>query len=193
MKCGVEVKTGAEVKTYEESDKHVYVSVKDPYRNEILLLHAGKLCICTNAFTKHLLPDEDIIPGRGQVLITQPIHGLKFKGIFHFDEGFYYFREIDGRVLLGGGRNLDFGGEVPAAVGVGQTIQLQLERILHEVILPDIDYHIAQRWSGIMAFGNSKQPIVKSVSPKVSGAFRMGGMGVALGSQIAMRLADIGE
>ena len=28
------------------------------------------------------------------------------KGAFHYDEGYVYFRNIDNRVLLGGGRNL---------------------------------------------------------------------------------------
>ena len=33
------------------------------------------------------------------------------KGIFHLDEGFYYFRDYYNRVMIGGGRNLDFNNE----------------------------------------------------------------------------------
>jgi gamma-glutamylputrescine oxidase len=47
-------------------------------------------------------------PGRGQVIITSAIERLPFKGSFHFDEGYYYFRNVGKRVLFGGGRNLDF-------------------------------------------------------------------------------------
>src|SRR5690606_16004118 len=104
---GIEVKTGAEVTGFDETAKHVLVHVKDPYRQDVLTLHGHTLSICTNAFTKDLLPDADVVPGRGQVLITHPIPGLKFKGVFHFDKGYFYFREVDGRVLFGGGRNLD--------------------------------------------------------------------------------------
>jgi len=39
------------------------------------------------------------------VLVTSPIKKLPFKGAFHFDEGFYYFRNLGNRVLLGGARN----------------------------------------------------------------------------------------
>ena len=188
---GIEIKTGANVNSFEEDGEYVTVFVGDSIRSSELALKAQTLSICTNAFTKQLLPDEDIIPGRGQVLITQPIPGLKFKGVFHFDKGYYYFREIDGRVLLGGGRNLDFGGETTTELAITERIQLELEKYLHEIIIPGVHYHIEQRWAGIMAFGTTKQPIVKAFSDKVFGAFRMGGMGVALGSQVAMELSDL--
>jgi gamma-glutamylputrescine oxidase len=188
---GVEIKTGALVTQFEETTDYVAVHIKDEARNEELVLHGDTLSICTNAFTKTLLPDEDVIPGRGQVLITQPIEGLKFKGVYHFDKGYYYFREIDGRVLLGGGRNLDFEGETTTELALNEMIQIDLEQKLADVILPGIPFQIAQRWSGIMAFGQSKQPIVKAFSKRVFGAFRMGGMGVALGSETAKRLAEI--
>ena len=32
---------------------------------------------------------------------------LKIKGSFHYEKGYYYFRNIDNRILLGGGRNMD--------------------------------------------------------------------------------------
>jgi gamma-glutamylputrescine oxidase len=191
LQLGIEIKTGAEVVRFEENKQHVHVEVKDAARNNILLLHAETLSICTNAFTKQLLPNEDVIPGRGQVLITQPIDGLKFKGVYHMDKGYYYFREIDGRVLIGGGRNMNFQGEETTEFGLTEQIQIELERKLHEVILPGTSYLIEQRWAGIMAFGKTRSPIVKAFSGRVFGAFRMGGMGVALGSEVAMKLADL--
>lgn len=188
---GIEIKTGAEVQRFEEEAHYVAVFLKHDLRNEALVLHGDKLFICTNAFTPQLLPDEDVVPGRGQVLITQPVQGLKFKGVYHFDKGYYYFREIDGRVLLGGGRNLDFGGETTAELNITERIQIDLEEKLHGIIIPGTPFLIEQRWSGIMAFGASKQPIVKSFSPRVYGAFRMGGMGVALGSEVAQQLMEL--
>jgi glycine/D-amino acid oxidase-like deaminating enzyme len=124
-------------------------------------------------------------------LVTQPIRGLKFKGIFHFDKGYYYFREIDGRVILGGRRHLDFEGETTTEMELSETIQLELERKLKDIILPGTPFLVDYRWSGIMAFGSTKYPVVKSFSQKVFGAFRMGGMGVALGSEVAAQVADL--
>ncbi|MBS1688798.1 MAG: FAD-binding oxidoreductase [Bacteroidetes bacterium] len=191
MHCGVEVKTGAEVVRFEEVGHKVNVEVKDPFRNEIWPLTCDTLSICTNAFTKKLLPEVDVTPGRGQILITDPINGLKFKGVYHFDKGYYYFREIDGRVLLGGGRNLDFKAEATHSFDLNERIQSDLEQKLKEIILPDTEFTIAQRWAGIMAFGENKYPVVKAFSQRIYGAFRMGGMGVALGSEVARRLAEL--
>jgi len=190
LKAGVMILTGAEVMSFEEVGDKVVIEVKDQFRNEVMTLHSRTAVFCTNAFTRQFFPDEDVTPGRGQVLITQPIDGLKFKGVYHFDKGYYYFREIDGRVLLGGGRNLDFKGETTTALELSDRIQLDLEAKLQEIILPDTHFQIAQRWSGIMAFGATKQPVVKAFSDKIFGAFRLGGMGVALGSEVAMQLVD---
>ena len=186
--CGVEVKTGASVLDFEEEEKQVIVRVKDPFRTDVWPLSCSTISICTNAFTKSLLPDVDVTPGRGQVLVTQPIPGLKFKGIYHFDKGYYYFREIDGRVLFGGGRNLDFETENTTDFSLNSLIQSDLEQKLSDIILPGMHFQVAQRWAGIMAFGVNKYPIVKSFSTRVYGAFRMGGMGVALGSETAAQL-----
>jgi gamma-glutamylputrescine oxidase len=188
---GVEVKTGAEVLRFEEDDKQVTVHIADPLRKEELALKSETLCICTNAFTKQLLPGADVIPGRGQVLITEPVAGLKFKGVFHFDAGYYYFREIDGRVLLGGGRNLNFAGETSTELAITEQIQNALDEKLREIILPGTHYTIAQRWAGIMAFGNTKEPIVQAFGKRIFGGFRMGGMGVALGSETGMKVAEM--
>ena len=133
----------------------------------------------------------DIVPGRGQVLITKPIAGLKFKGIFHFDKGYYYFREIDGRVLFGGGRNKDFDAETTTDFALNPDIQDDLEQKLKEIILPGTPFEIETKWAGIMAFGSVKQPIVKAFSYKVFGAFRMSGMGVALASEVATQLVGL--
>ncbi|MCB0696512.1 MAG: FAD-binding oxidoreductase [Chitinophagaceae bacterium] len=191
IEYGVEIKTGARVAGYEEKEDGVLVVVENTTGIEPYLLRCTTLNICTNAFTGLLLPGEDIIPGRGQVLVTRPIPGLKFKGIYHFDKGYYYFREIDGRILLGGGRNLDFEGERTGEAFVTEMIQENLEQKLREVIIPGVDFEIERRWAGIMAFGENKQPIIKVFSNRVFGAFRFGGMGVALGSRAGYELVQL--
>lgn len=187
----VEIKTGADVLYLNETPQYVSVHIDDPARHEELVLRAGTVSICTNAFASQLLPEVDVIPGRGQILMTQPIEGLKFKGIFHFNKGYYYFREVDGRILIGGGRNLDVNGETTTELDLSELIQIELESKLHNIIIPDTHFLIEQRWSGIMAFGTNKQPIVKAFSDRIYGAFRMGGMGIAIGSEVAKRLVGI--
>ncbi|WP_118949912.1 NAD(P)/FAD-dependent oxidoreductase [Taibaiella helva] len=185
LEKGIEIKTGAAVARFEEESAGVSVYVADTARDTAIPLRAGHLFICTNAFTRTLLPQAALQPGRGQVLLTEPVRNLPFKGIFHFDEGYYYFREIDGRVLFGGGRNLDIAGETTTDIALHPAIQADLETKLRELILPGSKVAVAQRWAGIMAFGEAKRPVVQQFSPHVYGAFRMGGMGVALGAAVA--------
>lgn len=188
---GVEVRTGITVSECNDSGKEVTVTFQLPTNAEPVAIRSRTLCICTNAFTPSLLPEENITPGRGQVLITKPIVGLRFTGVYHFDKGYYYFREIDGRILFGGGRNLDYDGEKTFEKGLNERIQKDLEEKLRTIILPDMPFEIDMRWSGIMAFGPDKFPLIKQVSNNVFGAFRMGGMGVALGSKAGADLAQL--
>lgn len=191
LSFGIEIKTGATVSSFEESNNHVTVFVSDEFRNSEITLTGQSLTFCTNAFTKELLPDVDVHPGRGQVLITKPIENLPFKGIFHLEQGYYYFRTIDDRVLFGGGRNLDFNKEATTSFDLNLDIHAVLDEKLRHLILPNTNFEIDMRWTGIMAFGPTKQPIVKAFSNRVFGAFRMGGMGVALGSEVAFKIATL--
>ncbi len=188
---GIEIKTGTDINRFEEHPDRVEVHINDPFRKETYAFTCNTFSICTNAFTKQLLPDVHVEPGRGQVVITHPVKGLKFKGIYHFDMGYYYFREIDGRVLLGGGRNLDFKTENTTSFDLNEQIQADLETKLREIILPQTPFTIDRRWTGIMAFGPNKFPVVQAFSSRVYGAFRMGGMGVALGSEAARMMVEM--
>lgn len=186
---GVEIKTGCTVKTIDDFHTGVNVIVPHHTLEEDITFSARKVLICTNAFTRRLLPEEDVVPGRGQVLITTPVKDLPFKGVFHMEEGYYYFRELEGRVLLGGGRQLDFAGETSTNFRFNDQIQHELEVLLHNVILPGREVAVADRWTGIMAFGKTKQPIVKAHTKNVIMGVRMGGMGVAIGSVIGDNIA----
>ena len=150
----------------------------------------SRLFIANNGFASQFL-EEEVIPARAQVLVTKPIKNLNLKGTFHFDEGYYYFRNIDNRVLFGGGRNLDFETEKTKEFGQTSLIQNQLERLLNKMILPQTPFEIEQRWSGIMGVGKQKSPIVKPMSDNVYVGVRLGGMGVAIGSLVGRQLANL--
>jgi glycine/D-amino acid oxidase-like deaminating enzyme len=149
-----------------------------------------KLLFATNGFANQLI-DAAVQPARAQVLITKPIKNLAIKGTFHLDKGYYYFRNIGDRILLGGGRNLDFNSENTAEFGQTEIVQKKLEQLLKEVILPHQDFQIEHRWSGIMGVGAHKNPIVSQLSDGVYCGVRLGGMGVAIGSVIGTELADL--
>ncbi len=149
-----------------------------------------KLMIATNGFAAQLV-GEEVHPARAQVLVTKPIRNLHIKGTFHLDEGYYYFRNIDNRVLFGGGRNLDFKGEETFEHGKTQLIQNHLEKLMTNTILPNIPFEVENRWSGIMGVGHVKKPIVKQISNNVFCGVRLGGMGIAIGSHVGRELAEL--
>lgn len=174
----------AEVSSYTDKNDSVELVVNDTAFN------TKKLLFATNGFASKLTNNE-VKPARAQVLITEPIANLDIKGTFHLDKGYYYFRNFEDRILLGGGRNLDFEGETTTDLSQTEKIQNKLEDLLKNVILPNQEFQIAHRWSGIMGIGAHKNPIVSQLSNNVYCGVRLGGMGVAIGSLIGKELADL--
>jgi glycine/D-amino acid oxidase-like deaminating enzyme len=145
---GVIVFNGVEITHFEKIvDKMVL------YTKQQVRFTTSRILICTNAFAKELLPKLDIIPARGQILLTTPIHGLKLNGTFHYDEGYYYFRNLGTRVLLGGARNKAIKEEATTEMDTSIKVQKELEHFLSHYILPGKEYAITDRWSGIMGMG----------------------------------------
>lgn len=151
----------------------------------------NRLIICANGFSNSILPDLDIKPARNQVLITNRIPGFKLDQCYHMNKGFIYFREYDGRLLIGGGRDLDIEGETTDEFGTTEFIVNYLKGIIQQYILPNIAYTIDHSWSGILGVGDTKMPLVKQIDENVLIAIRMGGMGVAVGSYIGQLAAGM--
>lgn len=154
-------------------------------------IKAGQALICVNGFAEAFLGDQEVKPARSQVLITKPIDNLRIKGTFHYQMGYYYFRNIGNRVLFGGGRHLDFGSETTAEFGNTDLIISHLLQKLKSNFLPDTPFEPDYCWSGIMGVGASKTPIVKRMNANTIVGVRMGGMGVAIGSLIGKEAAEL--
>lgn len=182
---GVEFLFGSAVSEIIENENEVELNFEN------YTLKTQKLVIATNAFSKNLLPEIDVVPVRGQILVTEFIENLKLKGTFHYDEGFYYFRNLGNRILLGGARNLNFEAEETSEMETTEVLQNHLEEFLRTIILPNQDFKIEHRWSGIMAMGKEKCPIVEKISTRQIVAVRLSGMGVALAPKIGEMVAEL--
>jgi len=143
---GILILNNQTVSSFQDNANGVEISVND------YSFVSKKVLFATNGFAGQLT-NNAVKPARAQVLITEPIPNLDIKGTFHLDKGYYYFRNINDRILFGGGRNLDFEGETTSEFGQTERIQNKLEEILATVILPNQEYKIAHRWSGIMGLG----------------------------------------
>lgn len=185
---GVEVQFRMPATAVEEDDAGALVM----FGQGLGPVRCSQVVIATNGYANELLPGLDVRPARGQVLLTSPIPGLRLKGTFHAEEGYYYYRDYQGRVLLGGGRHLDKAGETTTEDAVTPVIQEALERMLREVILPDGSFSIEHRWSGVMGFrSQGKTPLVERITPRLVVAAGLSGMGVAIGIRVAQRAADL--
>ncbi len=157
--------------------------------NDNFEINAKNIIVTTNGFSKKLI-NVPLNPARAQVLITRPISNLKIKGIFHIDRGYYYFRNIDNRILFGGGRHLDKKIEETTEFGLNEKIQTKLFDILQHSILPKTKFEVEQKWSGIMGMGPDKKPIIKKISNRLYCAVKLGGMGIAIGNNVGKLVAN---
>ncbi len=184
-KLGVEINFNSEYISHEKyGSKYLLFSTNGEYS-------ADRILFATNGFTPENL-NLNIEPGRGQILLSSPIPQLKLKANFHLHKGYFYFRNFEGRLLLGGGRHLERQQEKTTDQNTSESIQGILEELLRSTILPKQNFKIEQRWAGTMAFGknNEKEIINKNLGDGIFVLARFGGMGLALSSFEAEKMAD---
>lgn len=188
----INIWNGLPVKRIDEKGEAANLLISDN-----LSIKAKKIVVATNGFSSKFFENLDLKPARNQVIVTEPIENLPFNSCFHLDRGYYYFRSIETekknwkRILFGGGRNLAIVEETTSEFGETDIIQRDLEKKLKEIIFPQKSVKIDLKWSGILGVGQSKEPIMKKVSPSVYTAIRLGGMGVAIGSLLGQKTADM--
>ncbi len=183
---GVRIFNGFSIKHFEDTMQGVEIETESGWA-----IRVPKVLVAVNGFAKRLLPQAEVYPARNQVLITKPVPGLAVEGCFHYDRGYFYFRNIDGRVLLGGGRNLDLEKEKTDDFGSNELIRKALVNLLENVISPNKKVEIDSWWTGILGLGPVKKPVIERVSPNVTVAVRLSGMGVAIGTLVGQEGAEL--
>ena len=181
---GVKVMFGMSVDAVEEEGNRVRVTCANDRS-----IMASQVIHATNAFSRKLLRVEDVIPVRNQVYVTQEISGLQLKGCFHHDRGYIYFRNVGNRVLIGGARN-QVDTESVDEFGTTDEVRQILKEFLESQIL-DAEVKFEYGWSGIIATGSTKKPIIKRINKHHIAAYRLGGMGVAIGSMVGKKAAAL--
>lgn len=177
---GVEIRWNSPVKRIGEDE---VVPEKGPPQA------AGQVLVASNGFTRRLLPEVPVHPARGLVLVTAPLEDMPWRGIFHHDRGYIYFRNVDDRLLIGGARNLAADEEETDRFGVNQRIRDHLEDFVDEHLLAGRTWSVEHEWSGIMGFTPTKTPVLKWARPGVFVAAGLSGMGIAIGMEVARETA----
>ncbi|HKK92514.1 MAG TPA: FAD-dependent oxidoreductase [Longimicrobiales bacterium] len=148
--------------------------------------------LCTNAFTSTLSPISDVRPGRGQIIVTSPVHTRTDRTLGYLNDGYDYFRFLGDRLLIGGGRHMHADRE-NGTTELKPTAEVgtYLKTVAAEVIGHD-DFRVDHHWAGIMGFrggrhlGGSPRHVVDARTEIVAG---FGGMGVALTPTVAREVA----
>lgn len=152
-------------------------------------IESPKIAVCTNGLSRALLPKLALQAVRNQVYVTELLLNNPLHSCYHFDQGYVYFREIDGRILIGGARNLYAEQETTAEFGQTHNLKQYLQSFVEEKIL-GTSTRFEYEWSGILGVGETKAPIIKEVMDGVFVGVRLGGMGVAIGSGVGQSLAE---
>ncbi|MCB9895316.1 MAG: FAD-binding oxidoreductase [Planctomycetes bacterium] len=147
--------------------------------------------LCTNAFATELFSSSEVVPGRGQVIVTSPVETATTRALGYINHGYDYFRFVDGRLLIGGGRNRFPGetgtSELRPTVHVREWLEQQAAAVLGHS-----DWKTEYHWAGVMGFpggghlGGSPRRKIDAQTEVVAG---FGGMGVALTPLYAQRIA----
>ncbi len=157
----------------------------DQVRTAAGTVTAGAVILCTNAYTRHLRPSR-VRPVRGQMLATAPARPA-FERPAYAKRGYRYWRQrADGRVLVGGWRDVAVDEEVGQEERVTDRVQRHLDTFLIE---HGIDAPVTHRWAGTMGFSHDALPYVGQTGPRlfVCGGFT--GHGMAFGPACAELVA----
>ena len=117
--------------------------------------------IATDGYTRGLVPELDaaVRPTRGQVVATQPLPDLGFGRPHYARHGYDYWQQTpDGRLVLGGRRDVDLDAEWTAEEQLTEPVQRELERLLGQLVghVPAITH----RWAGIFGTTADALPFV---------------------------------
>ena len=194
LSLGVVIRYGSQAKRPRNVSGGLEIPVKNP-RGKPLMFRASAVAVCVNGYMNDLLPEYNIQPGRGQILVTEPLSKpLKFSAPCHMGKGFWYFRTLpDNRILLGGGRNLFPSQETTTQLETTANIMAPLKAILQQVIVPGEEPRIDYAWAGLMGFANDHLPRVEAVpgQPHLIIGFGCNGMGVARGYHTGQQTASL--
>ena len=127
-------------------------------------LDADHIVIATDGYTSGLVPalDATIQPIRGQVIVTEPLGRRLFDCPHYARYGFDYWQQTeDGRLVLGGRRDVRLKEEETAEEMVTEPIQQALEAFAEELL--GEPPRVSHRWAGIFGATEDRLPLAGPV------------------------------
>jgi gamma-glutamylputrescine oxidase len=150
----------------------------DPVRVEDV--DADVVVVAVDGFIPQLLPELPVLSTRGQVLVTAPLDVVQYDRPHYARGGFDYWQQLpDGRLVLGGQRDVAFETESTDVEHTTATIQSRLDALVLKLV--GRSAVVTHRWAGIWGTTPDLMPLVGEVRDHVWVAGGYSGHGNALG------------
>ncbi len=149
--AGLAAAAGAEIREHDEVE-------------DVDALDADRVLVATDGYGHGLVPElADLIwPTRGQVVASEPLDRVLYDRPHYARQGFDYWQQLpDGRILLGGFRDVSILDELTDVEETTPTIQASLESFLHELAGGPVG--VTHRWAGIFGLTQDLLPLVGAV------------------------------
>lgn len=159
-------------------------------------LEAATVVVATDGYPSGLLGELEglIIPTRGQMIATEPVPERLFPLPHYGRHGLdYWHQNEEGRLIVGGFRDVDMDSEFTATEVTTEPIQSALENFVEQLLgrRPEITH----RWAGVFGLVPDLMPVVGPV-PGHDGLWAAGGysghgnvLGLMCGDLVAQAIA----
>lgn len=158
-------------------------------------VRAETVLVCVDGGLERALPTLEpwVRSRRLQMLATAPAADVSVThAIYHRFGHDYWHQRPDGRIALGGARDVGEDEEETVEPGISKKVQSALDTILRDRIKTRAE--VTHRWSGIVAYSSDSLPIAEEVISAGPGVFACGaysGHGNVLGALAGEALADM--
>lgn len=143
-------------------------------------LDADAVVVAGDGFIPQLLPELPVRSTRGQVLATEPLREQLYDSPHYARSGYDYWHQLpDGRLVIGGNRDVSLETENTDVEETTAIIQERLEALVERLV--GYPPEVTDRWAGIWGTTPDLMPLVGEVRDGVWVAGGYSGHGNALG------------
>jgi glycine/D-amino acid oxidase-like deaminating enzyme len=154
--------------------------IREGERSTLEEAHADAIVVAGDGYIPTLLPELPIHATRGQVLATEPLRQLLYGRPHYARDGYDYWQQLpDGRLVIGGNRDVSLEAEETDVEEITDIVQDRLEALVERLV----GYRpgVTDRWAGIWGTTPDLIPLVGEVRPGVWVAGGYSGHGNVLG------------
>jgi glycine/D-amino acid oxidase-like deaminating enzyme len=151
-------------------------------------IHCGAVVVAVDGNLDLLLPEVPVRTVRLQMLATEPLPTTRWTRPVYHRDGYEYWQQLpDGRLALGGFRDLGGAEEETRSTETTPRVQEALDRFLREDL--GVEAAVTHRWAASVGYTEDHLPFLGEVRPGVWAAGGYCGTGNVVGALCARQAA----